>query len=162
MAACGASAPAPISNRGDTSSPPPALPILLEGGWRGHDEMPTKQAIEDALPGSTANVSGESIVVELPGVPLSKLVYNGIPAGTAMLVLENGRTIHVFAREVTMSHGLAVGMTLDQARVRHPELTCVSAMGDTTCTLPGSRFSFRIYSAPGFAARIDHVIWVRE
>ncbi len=136
--------------------------MLLETGWRGQEEMPSKQAIEEVLRGSTAHVSGDSIVVELPGVPQSKLVYLSISAGTAMLVLEHGREFHVFAREVTMSHGLEVGMTLEQAKVRQPTITCVSDLGDTTCTLPGSRFAFRIYEAPGFAARIDHVIWIRN
>lgn len=133
-----------------------------ERGWRGSGEMPSKQAIESVLEGATANVSSEAIVVELAGVPQSKLVYLGVPADIAMLITEGGRRIDVFAPQITMSHGLAVGMTLEHAKQKRPELTCSQYQSDTTCSLPGSHFAFRIYEAPGFAARIDHVIWVRD
>jgi hypothetical protein len=68
----------------------------------------------------------------------------------------------VFAPEITMSHGLSVGMTIEEAKQRQPKLTCTSYQADTTCHLPDSRFSFRIFAAPGLGARIDHVTWVRD
>jgi hypothetical protein len=133
--------------------------MLGERGFRGHPDgsQPTKQEIEAWLPGATAHVSESGIVVDLPGVPQSKLVYLSIPAGVAMVVTENGRIVDVFARQVTMPHGLEVGMTLEQAKARQPELSCATGMGETTCTIPKSRFSFRI-----FESHIDYITWVRE
>ncbi len=133
--------------------------MLGERGLRGHEDggLPTKHAIEALLPGAVATMSPDSIVVELHGVPQSKLVSKSVPAGIAMLVLEGGREIDVFAREVTMSHGLTIGMTRAAAKARQPTLTCVTSLGSTTCTLPGSRFSFRMHEDT-----IDHVLYIRE
>jgi hypothetical protein len=166
LVSCGSSTRAPIANRGGDREAPPVLvaPILDERGFRGHPDgaMPTKQEIESWLPGAIAHISEGGIVVDLPGVPQSKLVYNSIPEGIALLVTDEGRIVDVFAREVTMSHGLEVGMTLDDAKRRHPELTCTTGMGTTTCSLPRSRFAFHIFEGLAQAARIDYVTWVRE
>ncbi len=163
LAACGAAAHPAIENRGDDTKLPPVEPMLGERGFRGHDDgsMPLARELETWLPGATAHVSDASIVVELRGVPQSKLVGGSVPADIALLVTENGRIVDVFAREVTMPHRLEVGMTLERAKQLQPTLTCVSAMDATTCTLPRSRFSFRIFEDATHAARIDHVTWVR-
>jgi hypothetical protein len=159
ISCAGPRAAAPIANRGVPTAPAIAEPMLGAAGLR----VPiTKAAIEALLPGATAHVTDESTVVELPGVPRSELVYKGVPAGIAMLILERGEQIHVFAREVTMSHGLSVGMTLEAARTKQPTLACFSDHVDETCRIPAfPNFAFRIF-IDVLAPRIDHVIWIRR
>ena len=178
LVACGPAPRAPISNRGTPGPARPMPPMLGEHGLRGHEDgsMPTKASIEGMLPGAVAHVTPPNAVVELAGVPQTKLVPKSIQAGIAMVIEDGGALITVFAPQVTMPHGLIVGMTLADARRHQPKLECTvwdPRIGGPppvtpppylvkTCSLASSpHFGFHIHGN-GADERIDYISFHRR
>ena len=174
LAACGSAPSTPLSNRGTPPPPAPVPPMLGERGLRGHEDgsAPTKASIEAMLPGAVAHVQETTAVVELAGVPQPRLLDQGVPGGIAMLIEDRGALITVFASQVTMPHGLSVGMTLADAQRRQPKLACLvwdPRIGGPppttpppylgkTCSLASSpSFGFHIHDE-----RIDYISFQRQ
>lgn len=147
--------------------------MLGERGLRGHEDgsLPTKSSLEALLPGAIAHVN-EVTTVELAGVPQPRLLDKGNWEGIAMVIEERGARVTVFAPQVTMPHGLFVGMTLADAQRLQPKLECEvwdPRIGGgphvtpppylgKTCSLASSpSFSFHIHDE-----RIDYITFFRE
>jgi hypothetical protein len=89
----------------------------------------TEAAIHCLLPAATVRREDDSFFAIIPGRPGPEHIMGTLEDGLAMRVNVNeGPTVHVFAREIRTSLGIRVGSTLAELRAAVPDLLCRPTM----------------------------------